>query len=604
MTRARTNVERTLARKPRSWGHGSRAGHRTKRARQRTRRTGGPLALFILILIALGVSAERAQAQVSISSAANQTFTNGDPSTLFSTISITEQELPGARQIKANSDIRIHIPAGFHMSWDTGITTPTFTGSAVGKVSSTVSYPDDQTLLVDVLTNFSFGDQLIIDGLRFTNFSGASAANNLELETMNDGSVAATDDKTITILGVAAVIFATSPASLTEGNLAAATVTVDITDGTYDATLLTGDFTLLGAPTGTTIGGVTWDSGTRATLTLAFDETDFDADASLSVTVEQAALATGTGPATTGSVTVTAVVEVTASAATSTITASPTSVPGNGVSTATITVQLKDAGGNDLTVGGDAVALATTLGTLSAVTDNGDGSYSAGLTSIAGGRASVTGTVNGNPIADDAAVDFGVGKPAALLFTVQPSDVIAGGTIVPAVQVRVVDAEGNVVEASAGTVTLSIEDNPAGGGLDGTTSVVPTLGVAAFSDLSIDEPGAGYTLRATAGTLAAVSEAFDVLADEADLEVNLTVGTPVASPGDTIVYTLTVTNHGPQKATGVEIADELPSRVRFLSANASQGNVLDVTLVWRVGTLDVDASATLTITCGVKENDG
>lgn len=70
------------------------------------------------------------------------------------------------------------------------------------------------------------------------------------------------------------------------------------------------------------------------------------------------------------------------------------------------------------------------------------------------------------------------------------------------------------------------------------------------------------------------------------------------------MYTLTVTNHGPQKATGVEITDELPSRVRFLSANASQGDVLDITLVWRVGTLDVDASATLTITCEVKENDG
>ncbi|MEE8519911.1 MAG: Ig-like domain-containing protein, partial [Gemmatimonadota bacterium] len=317
MPRARTNVERTPARRPRSWGHGSRAGHRTERARQRTRRTGGPLALFILILIALGVSAERAQAQVSISSQDNQTFTNGDPSTLASTITITEAPT-GARKIKATFDIRIHIPAGFQMSWDTGITTPAFTGSAAGKVSSTVSYPDDQTLLVDVLTNFLSGDQLIIDGLRFTTFNGASAADNLEMELKNDGTVTATDDKTITILGVSAAIFATSPASLTEGNLAGATLTVDLTDGTYVATPLTSHFTLIGAPTGTTISGVTRDSGTRATLTLAFDGTDFDADASLSVTVLQTALATGTGPATTGSVPVTAVLELTAATISST----------------------------------------------------------------------------------------------------------------------------------------------------------------------------------------------------------------------------------------------------------------------------------------------
>jgi hypothetical protein len=64
-------------------------------------------------------------------------------------------------------------------------------------------------------------------------------------------------------------------------------------------------------------------------------------------------------------------------------------------------------------VGGDAVTLATDLGTLGAVTDNGDGSYTATLTSsTTAGAATVTGTVNTVAIADDAAVSF--------LFLAQP----------------------------------------------------------------------------------------------------------------------------------------------------------------------------------------
>ena len=112
----------------------------------------------------------------------------------------------------------------------------------------------------------------------------------------------------VTLANLSAAISSTNPAPLTESNLNAATVTVTLTDGTYNASLVTGDFSLNGAPTGTTISGVVRDSATRATLTLAFDLTDFDSDANMSVTVATTALVTG-GPLTTGTVTVTAVVE-------------------------------------------------------------------------------------------------------------------------------------------------------------------------------------------------------------------------------------------------------------------------------------------------------
>ena len=77
------------------------------------------------------------------------------------------------------------------------------------------------------------------------------------------------------------------------------------------------------------------------------------------------------------------------------------------MTTSTITVQLKDANGNDLTVGGDTVALFTTLGSLGSVNDNGDGTYTATLTSsTTTGTAIVTGSLNATAIIDNAVISF------------------------------------------------------------------------------------------------------------------------------------------------------------------------------------------------------
>ena len=97
-------------------------------------------------------------------------------------------------------------------------------------------------------------------------------------------------------------------------------------------------------------------------------------------------------------------------AATSTISASPSSIAANGTSTATITVQAEDAYGNNLATGGATVALSTTAGHLGPVTDNGNGTYTASLTSSAmPGTATVTGTLNGSAIGSSATVTFSSG---------------------------------------------------------------------------------------------------------------------------------------------------------------------------------------------------
>lgn len=104
------------------------------------------------------------------------------------------------------------------------------------------------------------------------------------------------------------------------------------------------------------------------------------------------------------------------------------------------------------------------------------------------------------------------GAPAQVSFSVQPSETVAGQVISPAVEVRVEDADGNVVSDSQAEITVQIENNPGGGTLSGTTTVNAVNGVATFDDLSIDKVGDGYTLRASATDLDPdISDPFNVV---------------------------------------------------------------------------------------------
>ena len=92
---------------------------------------------------------------------------------------------------------------------------------------------------------------------------------------------------------------------------------------------------------------------------------------------------------------------------TTSITAYPAAIPADGEYMSTITVQLKDAGGNNVNNGGYTVTLSATAGTLSDVTENHDGTYTATLTSSTTATvAIVTGTLNTLSIDDDAEVEF------------------------------------------------------------------------------------------------------------------------------------------------------------------------------------------------------
>ncbi|MBT8282220.1 MAG: thrombospondin type 3 repeat-containing protein, partial [Muriicola sp.] len=91
----------------------------------------------------------------------------------------------------------------------------------------------------------------------------------------------------------------------------------------------------------------------------------------------------------------------------STITATPLSIVADGSSTSNILIQLFDANGNAITTGGESVVVSSTLGTVGNVTDLGNGSYSAILTSgTIAGTANLSFTINGNNALAETSVSF------------------------------------------------------------------------------------------------------------------------------------------------------------------------------------------------------
>jgi len=93
-------------------------------------------------------------------------------------------------------------------------------------------------------------------------------------------------------------------------------------------------------------------------------------------------------------------------------------------------------------------------------------------------------------------------------------------------------------------------------------------------------------------------DSADITVQHADLAVTKTVDNATPNEGDTIVYTITVTNNGPDDATGVEVTDVLPLGVTYASDD-SAGAYDSVTGVWTIGALASGANAMIELTVTV-----
>ena len=184
-----------------------------------------------------------------------------------------------------------------------------------------------------------------------------------------------------------------------------------------------------------------------------------------------------------------------ADATTSTVSASPSSVLANGTSSSTITVQVKDGFGNNFLNGGETVNLSSTLGTLSSVTDNSDGTYTATLTSTTVGTATISATLNSVAVTDTASVSFTNVPPT--LSSSSPSDDATGVSS----STNIVLTFSEAVDVETGNITIKKKSD---------NSTVETIDVTNSSKVT----GSGSTIiTINPSSTLAVSTEYYVLID-------------------------------------------------------------------------------------------
>ena len=205
-------------------------------------------------------------------------------------------------------------------------------------------------------------------------------------------------------------------------------------------------------------------------------------------------------------------------------TVQPSNAAAGATNAPAVQVTVQDALGNTVTTATTSITLAigtnpasgTLSGTMTVAAISGVATFSTLSLDKSGTGYTLTAAANGLVGATSNAFTIGVGAAAKLLFTLQPSNAVAGAANTPAVQVTVQDAQGNTVTTANTSITVAIGTNPASGVLSGTMTLAAISGVATFSTLSLNRTGTGYTLTASAASLtSATSNAFDISAGAA-----------------------------------------------------------------------------------------
>ncbi|CAM3893039.1 invasin domain 3-containing protein [Aquirufa aurantiipilula] len=191
-----------------------------------------------------------------------------------------------------------------------------------------------------------------------------------------------------------------------------------------------------------------------------------------------------------------------ASAATSTLTPISASLVA-GATPQTLTVTAKDALGNAITTGGATVIISklSGVGTVSAVTDNANGTYTATVSSLVAGTGVFVATINANPVLSGAAtqtqasISFTVGAANATASTLTPStaSLLADGST-QTLTVTAKDLNGNTITTGGATVLITKSSGV------GTVSAVTDNGNGTYTaTVSSTTPGTGVFVASLNG---------------------------------------------------------------------------------------------------------
>jgi adhesin/invasin len=514
----------------------------------------------------------------------------------------------------------------------TGTATVTFTAGAVDRARSTLT-ASPSSILADGVTTSTITVQLKdTNGNNLTSSGGtvvlSSTAGTLSSVTDNNngtytavltssttagtatisgtvGGAAITATATVTFTAGAAdgarSTLTASPSSILADGVTTSTITVQLKDANGNNLTSSGGTVTLSSDLGT-LSSVT--DNNNGTYTAVLTSATTAGTATISGTVGAAAI-TGT-----------ATVTFTAGAvdrARSTLTASPSSIVADGVTTSTITVQLKDTNGNNLTSSGGTVVLSSTAGTLSSVTDNNNGTYTAVLTSsTTAGTATISGTVGGAAITATATVTFtaGAADGARSTLTASPSSILADGVTTSTITVQLKDANGNNLTSSGGTVTLSsdlgtlssVTDNNNGtytavltsATTAGTATISGTVGAAAITGTATVTFTAGAVDRARSTLTASPSSilADGVTTSTITVQLKDTNGNNLTSSGGTVVLSSTA-------GTLSSVTDN--NNGTYTAVLTSSTTAGTATISGTVGGAAITATATVTFTAGAAD---
>lgn len=235
----------------------------------------------------------------------------------------------------------------------------------------------------------------------------------------------------------------------------------------------------------------------------------------------------------------------------STFVASPTSVVANGVSTSTLTVTLKDAGGNPTP--GKTVVPVSSRGSLDTISPAWAISNASGVATF-----KVKSLTEGSPSfsATDTTDSVNLAQTASVTFTANPPPDAGQSTV--AASATPVNADGG----SIGTVTVTIKDSVGTPVAGKTVALASSRGATDYIFNATNLTGAPGTVTFTVASLAAGSPVFTATVVDDSLTVTQTASLTFAAPVNVVDISNDLSHalEDPTKwAEGVRIDDKVPS---------------------------------------------
>ncbi|HEX6640537.1 MAG TPA: C25 family cysteine peptidase, partial [Thermoanaerobaculia bacterium] len=229
------------------------------------------------------------------------------------------------------------------------------------------------------------------------------------------------------------------------------------------------------------------------------------------------------------------------------VTATPQTVVANGSATSTIVVQHKADDGANVTTGGATVTLSAASGSLSSVTDNGNGTYTATFTApTSAGTATISGTLNGLPLANSELITLSPGNTVGFEINA-PATTVSGEPFTVIVKAK--DAHGNIAIDYEGQLHFTANDASAHLPSDHTLQPADD-GVYTFNNVVLHTKGT-RTIKVRDASNNAILGTASILVVPGETQTFVSSSPNPSTPGETVTLTANVTGNSAEAVTGL-----------------------------------------------------